>query len=152
VSELRQRQPVVKRRRRQTRAERTAEQEAQERFEQEVLRMDFGRCIGLNVIGADHTCPGQLQAHHCIRQQTLRAHISTLELSEAEINDWLWNPCIGVTVCDFLHARHTSRFERIPFEHLPARVIDFATDRSVLHLLVREHPPFAHGDYPEVSG
>lgn len=32
--------------------------------------------------------------------------------------------------------------ERIPLEWLPSRCIDFARERFVFRLLIREHPPF----------
>lgn len=144
---VRQRQPIVKRRRKQTRAEREAESVAQENFKSQVLGLDRYRCIGSTVFASQHRCTGPLQAHHCIKQQWLRTHISSLELSEAEIIEFIWNPLIGATACEELHSGHTSRLHPIPFHWLPNRVVDYcaALDPPLTHLLRREHPPFDEG-------
>lgn len=140
--EVRQRQPVVPRRRQQTRAESEAEREAQEKFKQDVLFLDMGKCIGATAFGADHECHGPLQAHHCVRAQILRAHISTLDLREDEINAWIWNPCIGASLCKSLHDRHHDGTGfKVPAEWLPPRVFDFCHNREIKHLLLKEHPP-----------
>lgn len=141
MAELRQRQPVVRRRRKMTRAQREAESVAREKFKAEVLALDRYRCIGSTVFASQHRCTGPLQAHHIPKQQWLRTHISSLELTEQEILEWLWDAHLGATVCEGLHAGHTTRLHVIPFEWLPARVIDRATDREILHLVEREHPP-----------
>lgn len=142
MAELRQRQPIIKRSGRRTRAE----VEAQEHFKREVARLDMGKCIGEVVSSFLHECSGPKQAHHCIRQQTIRAHISTLRLSEEERLEWLWDPDLAILVCGGLHAMHTARLDgatpfRIPLEWLPARVVDRAEALHVRHLLEREHPP-----------
>lgn len=142
---LRQRQPVVKRRRKQTRSQRDAESVAQERFKREVLQLDRHRCIGSTVFASQHRCTGPLQAHHCITQAKLRTHISTLaSWTEEDVIAFIWTPLIGATVCEGLHVPHTSRAERIPFEWLPNRVVDYcaALDPPLTHLLTREHPRF----------
>jgi hypothetical protein len=158
VRELRQRRPPVKRRRRQSRTEREAERGAQELFKATVLRLDFGICIGADRLGFDHECSGDKQAHHAVPQKVLRDHISKLELSESEIIEWLWDPGNGATICDGLHdpqaakVRHAKPFW-IPLEWLPARNADWARDREIFHLLIREHPPlFAEGVRSGESG
>lgn len=147
MAELRQRQPVVRRRRKMTRADRSAEREAQAYFKREVLRLDFGKCIGTERPGFEHECHGPKQAHHAVPQKVLRTHISTLELDEAQIRRWLWTPDIGFTICELLHGFQTRKVKEakpfwIPLEWLPARNLDFADAVSIRHLLVREHPPF----------
>lgn len=137
---------MVRRRRQLTRKQLERQREVQILFKGEVMRLDQYRCIGASAFGSNHDCEGAIQAHHAIRQQTLRAHISTLELTENEIQDWLWNSSVGVTLCATLHDAHTSRKEPVPFEWLPGRVVDFATDRQILHLLLREHPRFLRED------
>lgn len=132
---------MVQRRRKQSRAEREAESVAQENFKKDVLRLDHHRCVGASVFPSQHRCHGPLEIHHVIRQQTLRVHISTLELTEDEINDWLWAAGVGITLCHGAHQRHSSRVERVPWEWIPARVNDWCTDREVLHLAKHEHPP-----------
>lgn len=153
AGELRQRRGVVKRRRRQTRADRIVEREAQEYFKREVLRLDFGTCIGKDRLGFEHECTGPLQADHAVRQQTLRAHISTLELDEAQIRRWLWSPDVAYTVCEGLHVAHTRKVLHakpfwIPLEWLPARVMDFCEAARIRHLLEREHPSLISEDRP----
>jgi len=142
VSELRQRIPIVKRRRRQTRAQRELEAEARDRFKREVIQLDHGRCIGSTVFTSHHRCEGPLEAHHCVRQQDLRTHISTMPWTEEDVIAFVWTPLVGATVCQGLHRPHTARVERIPFEWLPNRVVDYcaALDPPLTHLLEREHP------------
>jgi hypothetical protein len=146
VAEVRQRRPIVKRRRRQTRSDQAAEREAQEYFKREVLRLDFGKCVGIDRLGFEHECTGPIQAHHAVPQKVLRAHISTLELDAAQIRRWLWSPDNGVTVCEGLHGAHSARVLHaepfwIPLEWLPARCLDFAEAAHIRHLLERQHPP-----------
>jgi hypothetical protein len=142
VSELRQRHGVVQRRRNQTPAQRRLEAEARENFKLQVIQLDHGRCIGSTVFTSHHRCSGPLEAHHCIRQQQLRLHISTMPWTEEDVIAFIWTPLIGATVCHGLHEPHTNRSERIPFEWLPARVVDYcaALDPPLTHLLEREHP------------
>lgn len=139
---VRQRQPIVRKRRRQTRAERELEREAQERFKREVLLLDRHRCIGSTVFASQHRCTGPLEAHHCVKAQWIRTHISSLGLSEEEIIGWLWTPDNGATMCHGLHEGHTNRSHVVPLEWLPNRVTDWARANDVFHLLTREHPPF----------
>lgn len=168
VSELRQRRPVVKKRRPQTRAQRELEAEARENFKREVLRLDMGRCIGATAFGSQHECPSYavhypsnkpfivLQAHHCVPQPDLRDIAGDRELTEEETIALLWDPDLAATVCagpSGLHESHTCRLLdgkpfRIPFEWLPARVVDCASALELLPLLEREHPRsvFAPGD------
>ena len=110
------------------------------RFREEVLRLDLGECSGSR---AETPCDGPVAAHHAIRQQTLRAHISSLELTDEQRWDWLWAPDVGTLLCDRHHSRHHTRTERVPLEWIPARVVDWCKDRDVLHLLEREHPPLS---------
>lgn len=143
MSEVRQRRPPVQRRRKQTRAQRELEAEAQERFKREVIQLDHGRCIGSTVFTSQHRCSGPLQAHHCVRQQDLRTHISTMTAwTEEDVIAFIWTPLIGATTCEGLHVPHTNRSKRIPFEWLPHRVVDYcaALDPPLTHLLRREHP------------
>lgn len=119
---------------------------AREKFKAEVLALDRYRCIGSTVFASQHRCTGSLQAHHCVTQAKLRTHISTLGLDEDGINDWIWNPGVGATVCDGLHGAHTAKVRgakpfAIPFEWLPARVVDWCESREIVHLLLVEHPP-----------
>ncbi len=140
-SRVRQRRPIIKRRRTLTRAERAYEREAQENFKQEVLRLDLGKCVGSTAFGSDHECDGPLQAHHAIKQAWLRTYVSTLDWPNDQISDFLWDPNVGATLCRRLHDRHTSRFEPVPPEWLPNRVTDFANAYRLMHILEREHPP-----------
>lgn len=142
---MRQRLPIVKKRRRQTKAQRELEAEAREQFKRMVLFLDLHQCIGRR-LGSDLKCSGPLQAHHAIPQKVLRTHISTLALTEEEVIEWLWDPAIGVAICDGHHDAHTARVHgakpfAFPLEWLPARNLDWAESRSVRHLLEREHPP-----------
>lgn len=152
MAELRQRRPMIKGRRPVSEKERSADREAQEYFKREVLRLDFGKCIGTDRLGFEHECEGPLQAHHCVPQKILRTHISTLELDNAQIRRWLWTPDNGATVCEGLHVPHTKKVLHarpfwIPLEWLPARVMDFCEGVSIRHLLEREHPSlFGEGD------
>lgn len=138
--ELRQRQPIVKRRRKQTRAQRELDHQAREEFKRTVLRLDGGDCAARRA-WPDHVCYGPIQCHHAIKQQWLRSHISTLGLSEEEILEWLWDPGNGLCLCQRAHERQSLRVEPVPLEALPARVADWARDRGLFHLLEREHPP-----------
>lgn len=141
MTELRQRQPVVTKPKRLSRAEK----EAMEHFQLVVARLDRGVCAGTRA-GFEHHCAGPNQAHHAIRQQDIRVHISTLDLTEEERIDWLWNPNIAFLLCPELHSAQTGRLRRakpfrVPFQWVPARVVAHCRRRQVLHLLENEHPP-----------
>lgn len=149
MSELRQRRPIPKRRERLPADLKELEREAQERFKRDVLSLDHRRCIGSTAFTSQHRCTGPLQAHHCVKQQTLRLHVLTIDLTPEELIEWVWTASIGATICRGLHAAHTAKLKAakpfaIPFEWLPARVIDYcaALDPPITHLLTREHPPF----------
>lgn len=149
---IRQRRPIVKKRRRRTDEDRHAE----EYFKSETLRLDFGKCLGAERLGFEHECTGPIQAHHAVPQKVLRVHISTLELDAAQIRRWLWTPDIGATVCEGLHVAHSAKVLHakpfwIPAEWLPARIMDFAEAASIKHLLLREHPFFSESVWQEAD-
>lgn len=150
MSELRQRRPVVRKRRRRTRLERETEREAQRLFKIAVLRFDFNTCIGAVRLGFEHTCTGPLQAHHAIPQKVLRDVASRRGLFENEIVDLLWHPDLGFTICEGLHSAQSARVLHaqpfsIPLEWLPARVLDRAEALDLRAELEREHPPLLGG-------
>lgn len=141
MSELRQRRPIVKRRRDLTRAERAYERECQERFKREVLRLDGRECVGATAFGTGHRCTGPLEAHHCVKEQLLRTHVSKMDWGENRISDFLWDPAIGATFCRALHRRQTTRIpDPVPLGWLPGRVIDFCEAWNLRRELEREHP------------
>ena len=154
MGELRQKQPIVKRRRKLTRAQRTYERECQEAFYRDTLRLDGGKCIGATIPFTDHRCTGSLRAHHAVKQQWLRTYVRTLEpdvnggWTEDRISEFLWDPANGVTVCDGLHdAHHDGTDFKVPAWWLPGRVIDFAEAYRIKHILHREHPSHTDGGF-----
>jgi hypothetical protein len=104
-----------------------AEREARLDFKIAVLATDR-RCI----VHADPAeCDGDFQAHHVVTQQQLRK-AGSLHL--------LWDPANGATVCEKAHRRHTLALQRIPYEKLPRRCIDFAMKHGFGDLLDRYYP------------
>ena len=70
-------------------------------------------------------------AHHAIKRQTL-------ERRQAPA----WDPRVGVVLTTDAHRKHTDRFLVIPFERLPAYVVEFAASLGpwAEDALLREHP------------
>lgn len=104
------------------------------RFKFDVDRLAMGQCVGK----ADpaHLCAGFKRAHHAIKQQTLR-----------ELYLDVWDPAIGVLICDGLHVRHHDASDfKIPLEWLPARNLDFAESHGIRHRLEKEHPSLFPAD------
>lgn len=64
-------------------------------------------------------CIPPFQAHHVVTQHHLRKHGH---------GDALWDPRVGVCVCEGAHVRHTKAVERIPVECLPGEVVAFVRE------------------------
>lgn len=71
-------------------------------------------------------CDGPLQAHHVVTQQHLRKRKLPL-----------WDPRIGVAVCEKAHRRHTSAVERISVECIPCEVLDYVAELGLGWMLER---------------
>lgn len=82
-------------------------------FRVAVLALDAG-CVAASPASP---CEGNLQAHHAIDQQRLRA---------LGLADYLWDPSVGMAVCERHHRRHHNRREPIPLSAIPSRVRSFA--------------------------
>lgn len=73
-----------------------------------------------------------LQSHHPVRQQVLE------RLGRVDIR---FAPELAVPLCEEpCHRRHTSRKQRVPFEKLPVRVVEFCNAQGLADELLREHP------------
>lgn len=98
-------------------------------FKPTVLRLDGG-CV----VHRYHPdlCEGPLQAHHVIQQQTLRKWNLFKEL---------WDPRVGMTVCERVHERHTLAVERIPLNAIPGRCLRFAREYGFVEYLERFYAP-----------
>jgi hypothetical protein len=103
-----------------------AELEAVARFRKEVK----GYCILCGEPGID--------PHHLIRQQSLRAHTSTMDDTERWIV--VHDPRNGVPLCRRCHERVTSRFRPILRSEVPPRAWKFAKEHGLTWLLERECP------------
>jgi hypothetical protein len=73
-------------------------------------------------------CEGSVQAHHVITQQQLR-HLG--------LDDQLWNPANGASLCERHHRRHHNRRQPVPWQRLPDRCRKFAHELGVSYLLDR---------------
>lgn len=99
---------------------------------------DEGRCVKCRrrlPRGGDSWC---WQAHHVLRQQTLRRLVAPARIRDATYT---------VLLCRTCHMRHENLGvhddARVPFERLPARVVDAVLELgpAAEDLLRRYHPP-----------
>lgn len=65
----------------------------------------------------------RMEAHHVIRQQEIIRICAALRLSADWTQVILWDPDMGVPVCDPCHDDHTAGAKRIPRSRLPQRVL-----------------------------
>jgi hypothetical protein len=84
----------------------------------------------------EHRCEGVRDPHHVLREQSLRAHFSTMEDKWQRVHD----PANGVALCRSAHDPVTTKATYIFREELPARVVDWAHDNGLDWLLEREAP------------
>lgn len=63
------------------------------------------------------------------------------QLRAAGLEDLLWDPANGATVCEKAHERHTKALERIPRARLPIRCVRFATVNGFRSVLDRYYAP-----------
>lgn len=101
-----------------------------EDFKVAVLAMDQG-CIASRPPTVGETfspCDGEVQAHHVITQQQLR---------KAGLDQYLWTPQNGASLCYRHHRRHHNRVEPVTIAMLPQRCRDFAAKHFLTPLLER---------------
>lgn len=101
----------------------------------DVWELDGGRCVGCGKKLRRNGTVFDWHAHHCIKQQTMRARGLRPK--------WWRGPAVCVALCVACHGDQTSKMRPVPFEKLPERV-----KRAVVLLgpwavdtLKREHPP-----------
>lgn len=119
-----------------------AEKEARDCFTGSVLARDGGCQLAPhanpNVRGRAEGCGGRRDAHHIIRLQTLRAHVSTLP--EHEGLAVMYDPRIGICVCRVAHTPLTSRAWHLRLDELPERAVEFAQEHGLGWALEAEVP------------
>jgi len=106
------------------RADPVGDRDARLDFKVAVLATD-GRCMAHDD-PAD--CDGDFHAHHVVTQGQLR---------RAGRDDLRWDPRNGICVCELAHRRHHRAIQRIQFDRLPARCVEFARENGFLHVLDR---------------
>jgi hypothetical protein len=91
-------------------------------------------------------CRGQVEGHHVVYQQHVKAHVNSLRLEarEAEImmRALLWDKRNAMGLCDRAHkwGQH-KRGRPIPRQLLPASALEFAAELGLLHKVERLYPP-----------
>ena len=115
-----------------------AEKQAMERFRVAVLAK--GKCL-FGPEGCNFWPTGECEAHHVIKRQTLEAHVSTLP--DQDRFALVWNPSLGVPMCNLHHQQITSGFRPLALEEVPEDVREFCTASQITHLLERACPPLA---------
>jgi hypothetical protein len=85
-----------------------------------------------------------LEAHHCVPAQALRRICQSLRLEDAEALAIIYDPGVGIALCNGCHGAHTSKMNPIPRSLLPERVFIAADEigREAVIALEREHPDF----------
>lgn len=83
-----------------------------------------------------------LEAHHCVKAQTLRRIARSQGLEGPAMWAVVYDPRIAIALTHREHERHTNRVAIIPAELLPARVREAAAEYGpeALAALDREHP------------
>lgn len=112
-----------------------AERRARDAFNDAVWTRDNFKCA-LNP--HKHGCSNVIDAHHVIKEQTLKAHTSTL--TEEERLAILYDPRNGVCVCRAAHTPLTSKAWHMRPEQVPDHVREFAHDHHLGWALEREVP------------
>lgn len=83
-------------------------------------------------------CDGPLDAHHLIKKQRIRVHVSTLE--EPERLRAMYDPRIGIPVCRRHHHELEHGFKPMFYEDLPQAAIEYARDWGLEWSLDRDFP------------
>ena len=111
-----------------------AEREAHDRFRRLVLAEP---CL-FSQTRQEHRCEGQLDPHHVLPKQFLKAHFST----QPDSIKWrlIHAPELGVPLCRSAHDAVTVHATHVWREELPARVCDFASEWGVGWRLEQECP------------
>lgn len=120
-----------------------AELRAKEAMREDVERFCAGQCWLLQKMPG-HVCDGPLDLHHLIRKSFLKAYASTLPPEEK----WaiVHHPNLGVLVCRGGNGGHdqiTTAFHRLPWEYLPQRAVETASELGIEWRLRQESPPLA---------
>lgn len=100
-----------------------------------VYELDQGRCVNCGVEHHRNAGPWAWTCHHVIRQQVLRRR----KVKPARIRDATFCVLLCTSPC---HERQTTAFKRVPFERLPARVVEAvdALGPWAQDALRRQHP------------
>lgn len=101
----------------------------------EVYALDGGRCVGCGKRLLRNGGPWQWHAHHCIRQNTLKAR--------GVRPKWWRGPALACLLCWDCHGAQTSKMRPVPLEKLPERIRRAAVLLGpwAVDTLKREHPP-----------
>lgn len=79
----------------------------------------------------------EIQGHHVVRQQHLRAKAQELGIDPAKL---LWDPRSGMALCRRCHERHTNAVARVPRDLVPAAAEDFVREYGLEWRLERDYP------------
>lgn len=112
-----------------------AERIARDNFKDEVLTRDKFTC---QLAPHKFACSGPLDAHHIPKEQSLRAHTSTL--SEDEALAIRFDPDLAICVCRVAHTPLTSKAWHLEPSQVPNRAIKKAHELRIGHMLEREVP------------
>lgn len=101
----------------------------------EVYALDAGRCVGCGAKLARGGSVYEWHAHHCIRQNTMKARGLRPK--------WWRGPALCVLLCWTCHGDQTSKMRPVPLEKLPERIHRAAVLLGpwAVDTLAREHPP-----------
>lgn len=85
-----------------------------------------------------------LEAHHCVPARVLRDICKYRHYDDAEALAIIYDPAIGVSLCNSCHGGQTSKMDPVPRSLLPERVFVAADEigREAVIALEREHPDF----------
>lgn len=112
-----------------------AEKAAHDAFVETVLTRDRFTC---QLAPHKFSCGGRMDAHHIPKEQTLKAHTSTLP--EEEALAIRFDPDLAICVCRTAHTPLTSKAWHLEPAQVPNRAIEKAHEYGIGWILEREVP------------
>jgi hypothetical protein len=98
-------------------------------IESDLWREGLGRCQVCPAEGK--ACRGRIQGHHVIEKKTLRRH---------GLDEFVWDKRNRLSVCEYRHEQHTSRYNPIPRSLVPQDALDFAREIGLDYVIERYYP------------
>lgn len=86
-----------------------------------------------------HECDGPLQAHHALKKSAIWFEYRA-RLTERALLAIMYDPVIGLPVCEGGHGLITVRSVRIHYEELPGEMITFAREIGMVGRLLIDNP------------